>query len=221
MTLLEAIPLRHSVRRYKDIPLGSEIIKRLQDEIARLNLKGGLHMQLILNEPKAFTGLLSYGKFSGVKNYVVVAGPRTSELEEKCGYYGEELVLYAQTLGLNTCWVGLSYRKVADTYTLDPDEKIVCYIAIGYGETQGSAHKTKTIEQLSNVSADTPEWFHAGMEAVRLAPSAINQQKYYFRFVAPDTVVAERRFSLAGYTKVDLGIARRHLELGAGKAGFK
>ena len=47
-------------------------------------------------------------------------------------YYGEHLVLLAQTLGQNTCWVGLSYSKVPGTYVLDEGEKIACYIALGF-----------------------------------------------------------------------------------------
>ena len=54
---------------------------------------------------------------------------------------GEQLVLLAQTLGLNTCWAGLSYRKVAGTYELADGEKIGCYIALGYGLSQGKGHK--------------------------------------------------------------------------------
>jgi hypothetical protein len=33
---------------------------------------------------------------------------KSDDLDEKVGYWGEQLVLLAQTLGLNTCWVGLS-----------------------------------------------------------------------------------------------------------------
>lgn len=218
MTLLEAIPLRHSVRKYKDEPLPENIVDALEKKITELNGRGKLHMQLVLNEPKAFTGILSYGKFYGVRDYVVVAGPKSAELDEKAGYYGEELVLYAQTLGLNTCWVGLSYCKIADTFTLNPGEKVVCYIAIGYGETQGVAHKTKSIEELSNVSDKTPAWFKAGVEAARLAPTAINQQKFYFRYISPKQgekpkVAAERKFSMVGYTQIDIGIAKEILRL--------
>ncbi len=226
MTLLEAIPLRHSVRRYKDIALPEDIVAKLRQKILETNKEAGLHIQLILNEPAAFKGILAYGSFSGVENYLVVAGPKGEGLDERAGYYGEELVLYAQTLGLNTCWVGLSYRKIANTYTLEAGEKILCYIALGYGETQGTAHKTKTVEALSNVGADTPEWFRGGVEAMRLAPSAINQQKYYFRYIAPSRpgekakVKAEKKFSLVGYTGIDLGIAKFHFQLAAGGANF-
>ena len=126
MTLQEAIEARHSVRAYKNQPLSEELVQRLEEEIALVNQKGNLHVQFILNEPKAFQGTIAkYGKFRNVKNYLVMAGQNADDLDEHVGYYGEHLVLLAQTLGLNTCWVGLSYTKVPGTYVLDEGEKIV------------------------------------------------------------------------------------------------
>ena len=112
MTIQEAIEARHSVRAYKDQPLTEEVAKRLEEEIAVVNQKGNLHVQLILNEPKAFQGTLAkYGKFRNANNYLVMAGKRAEDLDERVGYYGEHLVLLVQTLGLNTCWVGLSSNR--------------------------------------------------------------------------------------------------------------
>ena len=221
MTIQEAIEARHSVRAYKDQPLSEEIVKVLEDEIVKLNNEGQLHIQLICNEPKAFQGTMAkYGKFRNANNYLVMAGKKSEDLDERVGYYGEHLVLFAQTLGLNTCWVGLSYSKVPRTYVLDKDEKIACYIAIGYGETQGSGHKIKTVEQVSNASDITPSWFKKGIEAALLAPTAVNQQKFSFEYVGMSNnrhqVRAKKGFSMIGYTQMDLGIAKYHFEIGAG-----
>ena len=226
MTLQEAIQARHSVRKYKAQPLSDAHARALQEKIAELNNEGDLHIQLIQNEPKAFKGVFAYGKFYGVTNYVVMIGKKADDLDERIGYYGEQLVLFAQTLGLNTCWVGLSYTKIPDTYVLDEGEKIGCYIAIGYGETQGVAHKIKRIDQVSNVSDDSPEWFRRGVEAALLAPTAINQQKFSFELLPTEEgqlprVLAKRHFSLVGYTQMDLGIARYHFELAAGTQNFQ
>ena len=164
MTILDAIKARHSVRAYKDLPLTKDVVNAQEEKIAELNREGNLHMQLVLNEPKAFQGTpAKYGKFRGVNNYIVVAGQKDANLDERAGYYGEHLVLFAQSLGLNTCWVGLSYSKVPGTYMLDECEKIACYIAIGYGETQGVGHKIKTVNQVSNASDITPLWFKKGV----------------------------------------------------------
>ena len=222
----EAIEARHSVRAYKDLPLSEEIVKLLEDELVKLNNEGQLHIQLICNEPKAFKGTMAkYGKFRNANNYIVMAGKKADDLDERIGYYGEHIVLLAQTLGLNTCWVGLSYSKVPGTYVLDEGEKIACYIAIGYGETQGSGHKIKTVEQVSNASDITPSWFKKGVEAALLAPTAVNQQKFSFEYVGMSNnrhqVRAKKGFSMIGYTQMDLGIAKYHFEVGAGKVNFE
>jgi len=226
MTIQEAIKARHSVRAYKEQPLTAEVVKALEEKVAELNREGRLHMQLILNEPKAFQGTLAkYGKFRGVRNYIVLAGQKADDLDERVGYYGEQLVLFAQTLGLNTCWAGLSYSKVPGTYQLDESEKIACYIAIGYGETQGVGHKVKTVGQVSNASDITPLWFRKGVEAALLAPTAVNQQKFSFEYVGMKNnrhqVRAKKGFSMIGYTQMDLGIAKYHFEVGAGKENFE
>ena len=225
MTIQEAIEARHSVRAYREQPLTEEIVKLLEGKIEELNREGQLHIQLILNEPKAFQGTLAkYGKFRGVNNYIVMAGKKSDDLDVRVGYYGEQLVLCAQTLGLNTCWVGLSYSKVPGTYVLDEGEKIACYIAIGYGETQGVGHKIKTVEQVSNASDITPSWFKRGVEAALLAPTAVNQQKFSFEYIGISNnrhqVRAKKGFSMIGYTQMDLGIAKYHFEIGAGKGNF-
>ena len=227
MTLQEAIQTRHSVRYYKEQPLSDDHARQLQDMIAGLNREGQLHIQLIQNEPKAFLGPLArYGKFRGVTNYLVMAGVKASDLDYRIGYYGEQLVLFAQTIGLNTCWVGLSYTKVPGTYVLNEGEVIKAYISIGYGETQGVSHKVKRIDQVSNVDGNSPEWFRRGVEAALLAPTAINQQKFSFELQPTDPgqlprVLAKRHFSIVGYTHMDLGIVKYHFEVAAGTDNFQ
>ena len=225
MTLLEAISARHSVRKYLDKEIPADIIAALQNKIMECNKIGHLNIQLVLNETRAFTGMLSYGTFSGVRNYFVMVGRKADDLDERIGYYGEQLVLLAQTLGLNTCWVGLTYRKAPDAYQIGKDEKLVCMIALGYGEKDGPSHKIKTVEQVSNASDLTPAWFKRGVEAALLAPTAVNQQKFSFEYAGMSNnrhlVRARKGFSLIGYTKIDLGIAKCHFEIGAGKENFE
>ena len=220
MTLQEAISARHSVRKYIDKEIPADVIAVLQDKIAEYNKVGNLNIQLVLNETKAFTGMLSYGKFSGVKNYLVMVGRKSKDLDERIGYYGEHLALLAQTLGLNTCWVGLSYRKVPEVYNVGKDEKLACMIALGYGETQGVGHKIKSVDEVSNASDITPSWFKKGVEAALLAPTAVNQQKFSFEYIGvkenKHIIKAYKGFSIIGYTSIDLGIVKRHFEIAVG-----
>lgn len=225
MTIQEAIEARHSVRKYLDKEIPADVIVALQDKIVECNKVGNINIQLVQNETKAFTGMLSYGMFSGVKNYLVMVGKKAKDLDERVGYYGEQIVLLAQTLGLNTCWVGLSYRKVPEAYNVGKDEKLVCMIALGYGETQGVPHKIKSVANVSNASDITPSWFRKGVEAALLAPTAVNQQKFSFEYLGMKDgrhqVRAKKGFSMIGYTQMDLGIAKYHFEIGAGKVNFE
>ena len=225
MTLSEAIDARHSVRHYISKPLSQDIIDAIQAKIDACNREGNLHIQLVLNEIKGFSGMMAYGSFSGVENYIVMAGHRSDDLDERIGYFGEQIVLLAQQLGLGTCWAGLSYRKVKGTYTLAPDEKLACMISLGYPDDAGRKHKRKSVADVSNVSSATPLWFERGVQAALKAPTAVNQQKFYFEYVGEQDGVslvrARRLFSVVGYTKMDLGIVKLHFEIGAGKENFK
>lgn len=219
MELLEIMKKRHSVRQYSDRAIEAAALTALQEEITACNKEGDLHIQLVTNEPKAFDGFMAhYGKFSGVTNYIALVGRKGKDLDEKCGYYGERIVLAAQRLGLNTCWVAMTYRKIPDVFNVDKDEKLTVVIALGYGKTQGVAHKSKTAEEVSNVSAATPEWFKNGIEAALLAPTAMNQQKFFLSCL--DGKVTAKP-GIGFYTKMDLGIVKYHFELGAGKENFE
>lgn len=219
MDLKEAARQRHSVRSFLPREIDGEARHALEERITLLNKESGLNIQLVLNEPKAFgTSLLAhYGKFENVNNYIVLAGKKGRDLQQKCGYYGEDLVLFAQTLGLNTCWVALTYKKISDAYTLGADEKVALVIAIGYGKTNGSPRRRKTYKDVARAE-NPPEWFVNGVEGALLAPTAVNQQK--FRFVLEGNRV-KAEAGTGFYTAVDLGIARYHFELFAGKENFE
>lgn len=217
MNLSEAMNERHSVRQYTDRPLDEAAISALRQEIDACNKESGLHIQLVTNEPKAFDGFMAhYGKFSGVTNYIAMIGRKGPTLDEKCGYYGERLVLLAQQLGLNTCWVAMTYSKIKTAFEVRSGEKLCIVIAIGYGQTQGVPHKSKAFGEVAQ--GDAPDWFQKGVEAALLAPTAMNQQK--FMFTQKDNRVSVKA-GMGFYAKIDLGIVKYHFEAGAGKDGWE
>lgn len=221
MTQLEAIQARHSVRKYLEKPIEPEKVTALQAVVERANTENNLNIQLVLEEPKAFSaGLWKYGQFSGVQNYFVMAGPKGKETEQKLGFCGEELVLLAQTLGLNTCWVGLTYKKIPGTFTLREGDVVHCVIALGYGANAGVQHPLKPVEKYYEAAGTPPQWFLAGMEAAMLAPTAVNQQKFKMILHDGNKVEARTFFSLTGYVDIDLGIVKYHFEAAAGKENF-
>lgn len=219
MDLSKAIKTRHSVRRYQNKPLEAEIISALQAEITVCNQESNLHIQLVTNEPKAFNGFMAhYGKFSGVTNYIAMIGAKSSELAEKCGYFGERLVLKAQQLGLNTCWVAMTYSKIQNAFVMNKGEKLCVIIALGYGETQGTSHKSKAISEVAKADQEMPDWFKNGVKAALLAPTAMNQQKFLFS-LSGNQVSAKA--GIGFYSHIDLGIVKYHFEVGAGTEHFE
>ena len=250
---MEAIRRRHSVRQYKDEPLTAEEIATLSAAIDAVNERGRLHVQLVLNEPEAFRGgMVKYGKFENANNYLVMVGDKNSKgcvgqpgtkagvvdgigLDERCGYYGEQLVLLAQQIGLNTCWVGMKTKKVPGAYQLAAGEKVVLVIAIGHGRNRGVPHKGKSAAEVGGLSAEStsargaeggsgmgsgaePDWYLAGLEAAALAPTAMNQQKFRFSREG-DAVSLTSKWG--PFSKVDMGIVRCHFEIGAGVENFR
>ena len=227
MDVWQVMRARHSVRAYEHRPLPQEIAEKLREEVEQCNREGGLSIRLVTGEPKAFSGFLAhYGKFSGVENYFVLAERRGKDLDERAGYYGERLVLFAQSLGLNTCWAALTFsRRAAKEFAhLKEGEKLVCVIALGYGKTQGTPHRGKTLSEVCAYATDAdrngahPAWFLRGAEAAILAPTAVNQQKFLFT-LTKDGVRAQQK---GGFCRgIDLGIVKYHFELGAGRENFE
>lgn len=215
MELKEAMERRHSVRQYTDRPVPPEVLARLNEEIARHNREGGLHIQLVAEEPEAFKGALAhYGSFRGVRNYLCMIGPKGPGLEEALGYHGEALVLEAARLGLDSCWVALTFRKRKCRCTVAPGEKLVCVIALGYGTSCGVPHKSRPLSEVCQGEEPLPDWFRAGVEAALLAPTAVNQQKFLLTLEGEKV---QAKATGGFYSGVDLGIVKYHFELGSGR----
>ena len=214
METMELMKQRHSVRQFTDKPLDKEAVEILQQEIAQVNKEGGMHIQLITEEPEAFqAGKPTYGQFKGCKNYLAIIGSKGKDVE--AGYYGERIVLKAQELGINSCWVALTYKKGKAQGQEASGEKRYLVVALGYGETNGVDHKVKALTDISDYKTGDPDWYKAGLEAALLAPTAMNQQK--FRFERNGEKVTAKVSGFGFYTKIDLGIVKYHFELGAGK----
>lgn len=215
MTEKEAIEVRHSVRSYEEKAIEAEKVRLIEEKIEELNRAGDLHLQFIEDAGKTYTRLLN--KVMGLgsaPSVIVCVGKDTEDLDERVGYYGEKLVLFLQTLGLNTCWTGTFNKKNTGAKTDDGERLVIC-IAVGYGKDQGKPHKSKTKEQVTSGRKDCPEWFSEGVRLALLAPTAINQQKFSIRLNDDDSVDFT---NLGGVlSRVDLGIVKCHFEIGAGR----
>ena len=220
MDYISLMNSRHAVRQYTDEEITGEVLNALKDEIKRIEKESHIKFNLVLNEPLAFDCYLSNKLgFKGVKNYIVITGPKGFENEMLGGYYGEQIVLKAQQLGLNTCWVAHTFSKKKLQYNLEKGEQLICVITIGYGETQGKSHKNCSIDKLCDFRGDMPHWFMSGMDTAMLAPTAKNEQKFCLVLRNRNEVTLKSR---GGSCKgVTLGIVKFHFEIGAGKENFE
>lgn len=210
MEILEVMEQRHSVRQYTSQKIEQDIREIIDRLISKCNAESGLHMQALYEEPKCFDSMMAhYGKFENVSNYIAIVGKK--EDQEKAGYYGEKLVLKCQELGLNTCWVAMTHGK--SKAQINKGEKLLILISLGYGKTQGVSHKSKSVDELCKYD-EKQDWFMKGMEAVCLAPTAMNQQKFLFE-LKNGNVSAKALFGF--YNKIDLGIVKYHFEAVTGK----
>jgi len=205
---------RHSVRRYTDQPIEPDKRAALDKLVSEINRETGLHIQVEYDEPSCFDSMLAhYGKFSGVRNYIAMIGPKGKGNGELLGYHGERIVLKAQELGLNTCWVGMTHGK--SRAEVAKGEELVCLIALGHGCTAGAPRSSKQPSEVSNYREGMPEWFLDGINAALLGPSALNKQKFRFELTPEGDVKA-----IGGrgpFASIDLGIAKYHFEIGSGK----
>ena len=219
MDLLETVKERHSVRSYNEKKIEVNVVIELMTFIDACNKESGLHIQLVLNETKAFSGAKAhYGKFLGVSNYIAIVGDKNRKMDEMCGYFGEKVVIKAQELGLNSCWVALTFDKIKNAFQINPGEKLYIVIALGYGITSGVQHKSKEKTTITKEKEDAPSWFWNGVEYALLAPTALNHQKFSFTL---DGNKVTAKAGIGFYTKLDLGIVKYHFELGAGKENFE
>ena len=214
--VMDLMRARHSVRQYLDRPIPGDVRAALDACARALNVEGGLNMQLIYDEPECFSSRMArYGRFENAKNYIAMVGRKAPDLEERCGFYGEKLVLKAQELGLNTCWVAMTFNKKKVRALLSEGDSLCMVIALGFGETQGNPRKSRSIEDVTESRETMPAWFIQGVEAALKAPTAINQQK--FQFALQDGVPTIRVMGIGSNTKVDLGIAACHFEAATGQ----
>lgn len=219
-----AMELRKSRRHYSAEPIPEESAETLLALVKEINRETGLHLQMVFDHGEAFHGLRkSYGLFSGVQHYLVLAGDNTiPNIYEKMGYYGEKWVLLATSLGLGTCWVAGTYDKKSVYCHLENNEEIAAVIPYGnYNEKESlfsnmlrkqMHRKTKGIEELLYAVDQPPNWVLKAMKYVVKAPSAANRQPVKFTYSEGLVMAAITGDSIA--QQMDMGIAKLHFELG-------
>lgn len=213
--LKKAIKERHSVRTYIEKPIDAAVVEELEKAIAAANEEGNLHLQFVKEAGNTCNKLFNKKAGLGTAPSVIACiGPDDKTLDERIGYYGEKIVLLAQALGLNTCWVG-TFSKSECNATVNAGEKFPIVIAIGYGATSGNVRKSKEREDVTDAKTEMPDWFCEGVDAALLAPTAINQQRFKIKLNPDGSVSITDRGGVLSL--IDLGIVKCHFEIGSGK----
>ncbi len=217
MDFKEAMQKRHMVRKYTDKPLSDEIIAKINERIELNNKTYNLNMKLMINNSKGVSSIMKLIMARGVNNFIILAGDVSGNLDERLGYSGADIMLYAQTLGLNTWWVGGTFNRSVRRYV--DNKKVTGIIAIGYGQTQGVPHKSKNVEDVSKYEGTIiPPWFISGVDGALLAPTALNKQD--FMLIGNGNRV-KIECSNGIFTGSNVGLIKYHFELGAGKGNFE
>lgn len=214
MDFKAAMQKRHTVRKYLEKEIEAEKVSKICNRIEALNEKYNLSMKFITNDKNGISAgwkLIAKNAF----NYVILAGNDDDKTKVNLGYCSADIMLFAQTLGLNSWWIGGMYSKKVKKFV--DGKNIVGIVVIGYGAKQGSPHKSKSANAVSTYEGQAPDWFIEGVEAALLAPTAINRQG--FTISGMDNEVSITYIS-APFDKEDLGIVKYHFELGAGQDNF-
>lgn len=234
---------RRSVRTFDERPLAQQDLDKLCAFMAAVENPYGLPVEFRLLSAKKQG--LSCPVVVGTDLYVGAKMKKAPYLNEAVGYSFEALILYAQSLGIGTVWVGGTMDRGAfeRAMELGEDEVMPCVSPLGYPAKKMSLRETmmrKTIKAEERMAFEalffdgsfasplTQE--RAGklahpLEMVRLGPSAVNKQPW--RAVVKEKAVhfyLKRSKGFSGgaldMQKIDLGIALCHFDLAAREAGL-
>lgn len=252
MSILETISHRESIRTYYEKPIEKKDFEKLQSfmQSGIEYLGDPIAFKMIntnQNKAERIKNLSAYGMIKGAQHYIVGVAKENTSLVE-FGYAFQQIVLFAESIGLGTCWLGGTFKRktVARLLKIKKDEWIPAMMAIGYATKRPSARARLTrLTVKADMRKPFFELFYSGknglpltetksgkmaepLEAVRLAPSASNKQPW--RVVVNTTEDVEfyikRTPNYAeklGYDiqLVDIGIAMWHFAAAVREKGIK
>ena len=218
MKMEDALRNRHTVRKYTDKKLQDSFIDVINERIELINQTHHLDMKLIVKDSRVLPIFMRLFFSKGVRNYIILAGNQAKDLDERIGFAGSEIMLFLQTLGLNSWWVSGTYRH-HHVKSKVKNKEVRGIIVLGYGISNGVPHKSnKTPLEVSQyLSGDAPEWFSNGVEAALFAPTGLNKQR--FKITGNQNNV-KIEYEGGMFPGIDKGIIKHHFEIGAGKDNF-
>lgn len=244
MQIRQAMQSRRSVRTFDGTPLREEDAKAILDFAEKVENPYDLPITWKLLDAKRHR--LSSPVIAGTDVYIAGKLLRAPHAEEAFGYTFEKVVLFAESRGVGTTWIAGTMDRAAFEKAIDlkDGEVMPCVSPLGYPAKKMALRETmmrKSIKADSRLPFETlffdgvfdtpltPD--KAGalrevLEAVRLAPSAVNRQPW--RIVVTGNAAHFYEQSAKGYVsadgwdvqRIDMGIALAHFELAAKECGF-
>lgn len=243
----KTVKARSSVRTYENRGLSKNEKDQLNTYIADLSNPFSIDVTFRLLEKAASSDGEKLGTYGVIKGSGCYIGASVEDKElslEALGYSFENLILYATSLGLGTCWLGGTFNRggFATAMNLKEGELFPCISPVGYPADRRALESLMRWASKSNRRKEWSELFFnrnfsqpltkagAGefafpLEMLRLAPSAVNKQPW--RIVQDKNMY---HFYKAGNQKngnvkidiqrVDIGIAACHFHLAALEKGL-
>jgi len=235
----KSIRERRSVRTFDGRELTKEDRKKLSDFVQNIDLPFDVPLEF------KFLDQMSCPVIVGTEVYI---GAKVKDLpffNEAFGYAFEKLVLYAQSLGIGTTWIGGTMDRDAfeKAMNLSDGEIMPCVSPLGYPAKKMSlreimmrkgihADERKAFEEIAffdtfdqPLTADLAKDLYLPLEMVRLGPSAVNKQPW--RILVKDHFVhfylKRAKPFVSGkidMQKIDMGIALCHFDLIAKEKGL-
>ena len=248
-TMLELVRKRRSVRTFDGRPLKEEDLATIRSFAKMVDNPFGLPVEFRILHGKE--NGLSCPVVVGTDLYLGVKMKRVPEFEEAYGYSFEKMVLYLESIGVGTVWVGGTMNREAfeKAIELADDEVMPCMTPLGYTAKQMSmrekmmrkgvkADKRKDVDELffckdfseplTPEKATTLGWeLGDSLEMIQWAPSAVNKQPWRLVFEEGKVHFFEKQDK--GYVsratgdlqRIDVGIAMYHFELAMEETGTK
>ncbi|MFX1284123.1 MAG: nitroreductase family protein [Promethearchaeota archaeon] len=253
--IVDIIPRRYSCRTYNVEPIDDIIKSNLiafvkADHISPFNGETRFELLEIPElDLKKKMQLGTYGFIQGSQNFIVGATKESKYNLENFGYIMEELILFATDLGLNTCWVGGTFKrnKFAAQINIRDDEAVPAITPVGYaaqnrskvdrlarwGARSHRRHPWKNLffegDHKHPLTREKAARYNLPLEMIRLAPSASNRQpwrvikdsKNFHFFILRKKSLSSHFLSWPDFPRLDLGIAVCHFHLTAHEQGLR